>query len=99
MDDERHQAMRVEDCLRLLLPYSRREVIENVKQCVILGRRQGELSNSAWQEVRHNAATSAALSLEASNVRHRHVVRKIQMLEPVGIPIQDGRTEPARIKS
>src|SRR6266403_5118294 len=92
MDDEAHQAMLRGDEGDLTLPEIDRVVGQDVEEGIILRGRQRELEDVTDEE-RHHRAAASSLSLQVADIGHRHVVGKVEQLEPVGIPIQRARTE------
>src|SRR5262245_48592622 len=92
MRNEAGEAVSLRDELELFLPQLDRMVFEDLKERVVLRGRQRQLDHFARKKWKHGAA-AAALSLEVPHIGNRHVVRKIERLQPFEIAIQGSRTE------
>src|SRR5205814_176709 len=92
VDVETHQAALFKNCVDLLSPKVDRSLSKNIEQGVVLTGCEGQLHGVADKIRQHRTAT-AALRVEMSDIRHRHVIGKTQVRIPVQVPIQDRRSE------
>src|SRR5262245_26287040 len=97
MRDEANQTVPRENELDLSLPKSDRVVADDVKERIILGRRERQFQDVA-DEVRHHRTAAAALWLEMSDVRHRHVVREFEGAVPLLLPIHGSGPKPTALE-
>ena len=89
MDDKAHQSMLCPDYRDLLSPKTGRIVAQDMKKRVILSRGYRKFDNIADKE-RKNRATTASLWIQVRHIRDRHIVREIQRIKPINIPIEYG---------
>src|SRR5688572_14815597 len=89
---EAYETISREEDLSLLLPALHGILPQDVKQRVILRRGQRQLQDVSDKVGQHSAAP-AALRLEVSGVRYRHVVREVESVEPRLFPVHRSRAE------
>ena len=97
MNDDADQAMFFHDELDLALPQSGRVVVQDMKQGVVLRRGHRYFQHLA-DKVRHHRAATAPLRIEVRDVRHRHVVFKIEQVIPELVAIEHSRSKTRRAK-
>src|SRR5215469_3384866 len=86
MDDEIHETMVLHDQGDLLLPPVERIVVENVKQGVVLGHRHRKFEQFSVKE-RKDSAASTALRVKMRHIGDGHVIREIQCVVPLEVPM------------
>src|SRR3989441_859002 len=97
MNEKAHQAMLLGDESDLSPPELNRVVVQDVEERVVLHCRQRQLQNLTDEEGEDGAAPST-LWIEVCDIGNRHVIRKLQRIEPLWIAVQPARSEADRIK-
>src|SRR4051812_39895939 len=92
MRDETDQAVTGEYPFNLFSPQRRGILRQDVKQRIVLNRRERELKDSA-HEVRHHRAAPASLRLQMGDVRDRHIIRELERVIPLLFAVHRARPE------
>src|SRR4051794_37118725 len=92
MNHETHQAVLLQNQVRLPLPQFNRIVAQYMEEAIVLRGGHGQFEDLP-NEVRHNGAAAAPLRVQMGYVWNRHVIGKIQSIVPVDIPVQTGRAK------
>src|SRR6267378_4841482 len=78
---------------QLLFPQINRVVLQYVKERIVLSSCEREFQDLP-DEIGHYGATTAPQRLQMSNIRNRHVIRKLEQLVPFLLPIHRPGTKP-----
>src|ERR1700693_5478848 len=90
MDYETGHSMLLKDQPDLLLPKIRGVLLKDMKESVVLRCSHRDLKHSS-NKVRLRSATTSGLGIQVAHVGHRHVVREIEFVVPIQVPVEHAR--------
>src|SRR5580704_2605626 len=90
MDYKTGHSMLLADQPDLLLPKIRRVLLKDMKESVVLRCSHRDLENLS-NKIRLAGTTAAGLGIQVAHIGHRHVVREIEFIVPIQVPVEHAR--------